>query len=108
MTITQECELIVLQLEGHLDLEQGKTLKEQLASLIPQRHQLWAIDLTKVSFMDCSGLLALVTGLKAARQSGCRLILCNVQAPIRMIFELTGLDSVFEIFESYDIFLNKG
>lgn len=105
MALTQGYQLIVLQPEGRLDLQGGKVLGQQLAGLIPQRHDLWVIELAKVNFMDSSGLVALVTGLKAARQSGCRLVLCNVQAPVRLIFELTQLDSVFEIFESYDAVL---
>ena len=102
MALTRECQLIVLQPQGRLDLQHGKVLREQLASLVPQSQHLWVIDLAKVDFMDSSGLSALVTGLSAARSSGCRLVICNLQAPIRMIFELTQLDSVFEIFESYN------
>jgi anti-anti-sigma factor len=105
MTVTQGCQLIVLKPQGRLDLQGGKALGQQLASLVPQRHDLWVINLAQVDFMDSSGLVALVTGLKAARQSGCRLVLCNVQPPVRLIFELTQLDSVFEIFESYDAVL---
>lgn len=105
MTVTQGCQLIVLQPQGRLDLQGGKALGQKLSSLIPQRHDLWVIDLANVDFMDSSGLVALVTGLKAARQSSCRLVLCNVQAAVRLIFELTQLDSVFEIFESYDAVL---
>lgn len=101
MMSTPKYQLIVLKPEGHLDLEGGKTLEKQLAGLIPQRQDLWVIDLAKVDFIDSAGLVALVTGLKAARKSGCRLVLCNVQAPVRLIFELTQLDSVFEMFESY-------
>lgn len=105
MTITQECQLIVLQPQGRLDLEGGKTLEKQLTGLVPQRQDLWVVDLAKVDFMDSAGLVSLVTGLKAARNSASRLLLCNVQAPVRLIFELTQLDSVFEIFESYDALL---
>lgn len=105
MMSTQECQLIVLQPQGRLDLESGKTLEKQLTGLLPQPQDLWVIDLAKVDFMDSAGLVALVTGLKAARRSGCRLVLCNVQAAVRLIFELTKLDSVFEIFESYDALL---
>ena len=83
-------------------MQGGQKLKEQLAGLVPQPQDLWVIDLASVNFMDCSGLLALVTGLKTARQSGCRLVLCHLQAPVRIVFELTQLDEVFEIFESYD------
>ena len=97
--------MILLQPQGHLDTQGGEDLKKQLASLVPQPQALWVIDLASVDFIDCSGLVALVTGLKAARQSGCRLVLCNVQAPVRIVFELTQLDEVFEIFESYDAVL---
>lgn len=105
MMSTQECQLIVLQPQGRLDLEESKTLEKQLVGLNPQRQDLWVIDLAKVDFMDSAGLVGLVTGLKAARKSGCRLVLCNVQDQVRLIFELTQLDSVFEIFESYDALL---
>lgn len=108
MALTQQgYRMIVLQPQGRLDLHGGEVLGQQLASLVPQRHDLWAIDLAQVDFMDSSGLVSLVTGLKAARQSGCRLVLCNVQPPVRLIFELTQLDSVFEIFESYDAILTE-
>ncbi len=106
MTLTEEYKLVVLQPQGHLDLKYGKALKEQLAGLMPQPHHLLVIDLAKVNFMDSSGLIALASGLSAARCSGCRLIICNLQAPVRIIFELTQLDSVFEIFESYDAVLS--
>lgn len=105
MTYTQGYQMIVLQPQGCLDLQNGTLLKQQLNSLVPQPRDLWVIDLAQVDFMDCSGLVALVTGLNAARQSKCRLVLCNVQAPVRIVFELTQLDHVFEIFESYDAVL---
>jgi anti-anti-sigma factor len=92
----------LLQLQERLDINGGKTLETQLAGLMPRRQALWVIDLAKVEFMDSAGLVSLVTSLKAARERGCRLVLCNLQSPVRLVLELTQLDSVFEIFESYD------
>jgi anti-sigma B factor antagonist len=105
MMSTQEFQLILLQPQQCLDIDGGKALEMQLAGLMPQRQALWVIDLAKVDFMDSAGLVSLITGLKAARQSGCRLVLCNVQPPVRLVLELTQLDSVFEIFDSYDAVL---
>jgi anti-anti-sigma factor len=102
MTLTQECQLIVIQPQQCLNLKHGNALKEQLSSLLPHPNHLWVIDLAKVDFMDSSGLAALVKGLSAIRSNGCRLVICNLQAPVRMIFELTQMDSVFEIYENYD------
>lgn len=103
--VTQGLQLILIQPQGRLDVEGGKSLEKQMAGLVPQKHELWVFDLAKVDFMDSSGLVALIAGLKVARKSSCRLVLCNVQAPVRLVFELTQLDSVFEIFESYDAVL---
>jgi anti-sigma B factor antagonist len=102
MTLTQECQMVLFKPQGSIDLQGGMALSEKMAGVVPQRHQLWVIDLAEVDFMDSSGLVPLVKGLKAARQSGCRLVLCNVKAPVRLILELTQLDSVFEIFNTYE------
>ncbi len=97
MTVKSEHQVILFKPQGRIDLHGGMALSEKMAGVVPQRDQLWVIDLGEVDFMDSSGLVSLVQGLKAARQSGCRLVLCNVQAPVRLILELTQLDSVFEI-----------
>ncbi|MEH2035510.1 STAS domain-containing protein [Nostoc sp.] len=102
MTLTQERQLIVIQPQQCLDLEHGNTLREQLSSLVAHPKHLWVIDLVKVNFMDSSGLATLLKGVSAICSSGCRLVICNLQAPVRMIFELTQMDSVFEIYENYD------
>lgn len=100
--ITSECQVILFKPEGRIDLQGGMALSERMAGVVPQRNQLWVIDLAFVDFMDSSGLVSLVKGLKAARHSGCRLVICNVQAPVRLILELTQLDSVFETFNTYE------
>lgn len=105
MTLTQERQVILFKPQGSIDLDSGTNLSEQMDQIKPQGHQLWVIDLADVDFMDSSGLVPLVKGLTTARKIGCRLVLCNVKAPVKLILELTQLDSVFEIFPSYeDIF----
>jgi len=107
MAISQELQVVLFKPQGSIDLEGGMALSEQMVDIVPQPDQLWVIDLAEVDFMDSSGLVPLVKGLTTARQIGCRLVLCNVQAPVRLILELTQLDSVFEIFNTYeDIFTN--
>lgn len=105
MTYSQKYRMIVLQPQGCLDAQGGMVFMEQLASLVPQPQDLWVIDLAQVDFMDSSGLIALVKGLTSAHQSDCHLVFCNVQPPIRIIFELAQLDELFEIFEDYDAVL---
>ncbi len=102
MNNTNQYQLILVQPQGRLDLQGGKALEKQLMDLTTNAQSLAIVDLEKVDFMDSSGLVALAKALKTARANHCRLVLCNLQAPVRLIFELTQLDSVFEIFDNYD------
>lgn len=102
MNNPQQYQLILVQPQRHLDLQGGKALEKQLMDLVTNEQTLLIVDLDQVDFMDSSGLVALAKVLKTARKSGCRLVLCNLQSPVKLIFELTQLDSVFEIFDNYD------
>ncbi len=60
------------------------------------------VDLSAVRFMDSTGLSTLVHALKRARALRGDLRLCGLQQPVRMIFEMTRLDQIFEIFNQVD------
>lgn len=102
MTLTQERQVILFKPEGRIDLQGGIALSEKMSFVEPHANQLWVIDLAQVDFMDSAGMVSLVKGLRRARQCGCRLVLCHVQTPVRLVLELTQLDSVFEIFITYE------
>lgn len=93
---------IVLQPHNCLDSQAGSLLQQQLAEILPDRHKLWVIDMGDVDFIDSSGICALVGGLNAARHRGCRLVICNLSATVRLIFEITQLDQLFEIFDNFE------
>ncbi|KAM3089874.1 STAS domain-containing protein [Phormidesmis sp. 146-35] len=58
------------------------------------------VDFTEVKFLSSLGLMALVTVFKQIQVNDKRLFLCSVNEQIRMLLELTGMDEVFEIYES--------
>jgi anti-sigma B factor antagonist len=62
------------------------------------------VNLEQVESLDSAGLMALVSSLKLAQSLGSRFSLCGVSPAIRIIFELTQLDRVFEIFENITAF----
>ena len=57
--------------------------------------------------MDSSGLGALVLILKNVRSAGATLFLCSINEQIKMLFELTSMDRVFEIFSNREEFEEK-
>jgi anti-sigma B factor antagonist len=102
MGFQERSQTIVLLAQSRLDLQGGSKLQQQLTAIAPDRHNFWIVDLSEVDFIDSSGLIALVTGLNMARQKQCRLAICNVSNPVRLILEISQLDQVFEIFENLE------
>jgi len=58
------------------------------------------IDLSNVSFMDSSGLGALILIQKMVMTHGGKLALCGIQGQARMLFEMTTTSQLFSIYEN--------
>ena len=86
----------VVSLEGEIDLEQaGAVRRALLDSLKKGRNVL--VDLSKVTYIDSSGIASLVEGLQVARRQRGELALVAVNQRVRRVLELARLDKVFQI-----------
>lgn len=62
------------------------------------------VDFSRVTFMDSSGLGALVLARKEVRNAGSQLYLCSLNHQLEMLFELTSMDQIFDIFSDQEDF----
>jgi len=93
---------LLLQPTGSLDLHAGNDLQQQIVKGVSECKTLLALDLSQIDFIDAAGLSALVKGLSFAKENCCRLAVCNPSPTVRLVFEITQLDRVLEIFSSYE------
>lgn len=96
----------VVQPSGILDGTKAGHFRQEISSLMASNVDIVLIDFQDVTFMDSSGLGALVLALKTVRAAGGKLFICSVNDQIKMLFELTSMDRVFEIFPSREDFEN--
>ncbi|MFB8789257.1 MAG: STAS domain-containing protein [Potamolinea sp.] len=96
----------VVQPSGILDGTKAGHFRQEISSLMESNVDIVLIDFQDVTFMDSSGLGALVLALKTVRAAGGKLFICSVNDQIKMLFELTSMDRVFEIFPSREDFEN--
>ena len=90
--------LKVLQPSGILDGTTGINFRNEISRLVNNNTKIIIVDFQNVSFMDSSGLGALVLSLKMARAHGAKLFICSINDEIQMLFELTNMDQVFQVF----------
>ena len=96
----------VVQPTGILDGTKGSQFRQEISQLIEKGATIVLVDFQNVTFMDSSGLGALVLSLKTVRAAGAKLFICSINDQIRMLFELTSMDRVFQIFPNRAEFTN--
>jgi anti-sigma B factor antagonist len=94
---TMESGVVVVTPTGRLNMTAARMLREELHALVEGGGNRLVVDLSGVEFIDSSGLGALLSGLKAARQAGGDL---HIAAPNRQaitVLELTNLNRVLRV-----------
>lgn len=96
------------QPQGYLSAANAKDFLQQLTKTVEtSENSVILIDMKEVEFMDSAGLMALIEGFRLAQEMKRELSICSVAPPVRMLFEITQLDNVFNIFENQDSFISK-
>jgi anti-sigma B factor antagonist len=90
----------ILSLKGSFDTYHSKSVRHWLEKATSSNPAHVVINLEDVDFLDSTALAILVHGMKSSRKLNGDIRLCGLRPPIRMVFELTRLDRVFEIFGS--------
>lgn len=93
----RENDVRVLRLAGRFDSYTAEAVRHWIEAHTARPPAQIVVNLEHVTFVDSTGLAALVQGMKRSRQHGGDLLLCHLQQPVRLIFELTRLDRAFEV-----------
>jgi len=84
-----------------LDASNARAFKDAIKPLLTQDAKL-VIDMSKIEFIDSSGLGALVSCLRQAHTTGGEIKLYGLRKQARALFELVRMHRVFEVFNSSD------
>jgi anti-anti-sigma factor len=92
----------VLRPDGRLNMAAAQRLRSAVANAVGAGQHRVIVDLTGVSFVDSSGLGALIGGLKSTRQAGGDLRISGATEQVHTVLGLTNLDRVLRPFASVE------
>jgi anti-anti-sigma factor len=92
----------VLHVHGRLTMGAAGELKAAVDREVAAGRTLVVVDLAGTTFLDSSGLGALVGGLRSARAAGGDLRIAGVGAQVRTVLELTTMDRVLRPYDSVE------
>jgi anti-sigma B factor antagonist len=89
-----------LVLTGELDLASAPELEVMVAEACTDGASEIVLDLSRLRFMDSSGLKAILSARSLCAANGCELYLTPAQEPVHRLFELTRLIERLQFRES--------
>jgi anti-sigma B factor antagonist len=92
--------IMVLAPAGRLDITTAWQFRLQLQECISKHSPHVVVNLSQVNFIDSSGLTSLLAGMREADKVKGSFRICNVHPEARLVFEVTMMDTVFEIFDT--------
>jgi anti-anti-sigma factor len=95
--------IAVVEPKGSIDVLNAEDFKAELTSYVTN-YPAVLLDLQGIDFLDSSGIMAIVSAYRLAQSLGKGFDICSAAPSVKMVFELTQLDIVFEIFESREQF----
>ena len=88
---------LVILPEGEIDQHSVSILKTEVDQLIGEGNaRELCFDLSRVTFMDSSGIGFLIGRYKKMAAAGGRVTLCGVQPQVDRVLSLSGIDQIIE------------
>lgn len=103
LSTREEGRVTILTVDGDLVIGEPEALfKKTVARLLEQGRSNLLVDLSRVGFLDSSGLGALVRAMTTSQNEGGQTKLLGVGPQVRKLLEMTRLDSVFELYDDLE------
>jgi anti-anti-sigma factor len=80
---------------------------KEIERLIASGGKILMLDFSKINFLKNSELMAVVAIVKLVRDSACILLISAMSEQVRILFELTGLEQIFQCLPPLDEVLLK-
>ena len=89
--------LVRIALRGELDLSSVSKVEDELKRVEANAPGVLVLDLSRLSFLDSTGLRCLVTADQRARDDGRRLVLVRGPDQVQRVFAITRLEERLEM-----------
>ncbi len=101
-------DVVVISLKGNLmgDPETSE-LREKIYSCIGRDDVKIVLDLSKIKWMNSSGLGALISSLTSVKNKGGEIRLANITEKVQSLFMITQLVRVFKSYDSVEEAVNS-
>ena len=82
---------------SNMSIALSTQFQSEIRSAIDSGVEVVLVDLKNVTSVTSASFIELIKGLKLAQNASCQLLICSVNQQLKMLFEMTGLDELFNM-----------
>lgn len=95
----EDSDYTIIELDGEVDLSCSPDARMQILDCLDKTQNL-LVDLSRVTYIDSSGVASLVEGFQTAKKKALKFGLISVSDSVMSVLQLARLDKVFPIHAS--------
>jgi anti-sigma B factor antagonist len=88
--------------EGAIDLHVSPEMRASLRAIIDEKPKRLVVDLSRVPYVDSSGIAVLIGAMQSLELEGGVFLLAGAQETVQTILESAKLDKYFRLFPSVE------
>ena len=98
ITKSQERDISIFMVEGHLDTKTAKQAEDALNAAMDAGALKLCVDFAKLDYISSVGLRVLLATMKRLKKGGGKLHLCGMNPTVKEVFDISGFSGIFSIF----------
>jgi anti-sigma B factor antagonist len=98
--------LVIKPKEKNIDVVNALDFKTQIINLHKQENVKMLLDLSNIFFIDSTGLSAIISIFKSFEKKE-DFLMCSINQPVSLVFNCTGMNKIFNIYENQEIALRQ-
>lgn len=98
-SVNRDADILTVALHGEVDVLTVDRVRQALAEAVAAAPAQIIVDLTELSFIDSTGLGALIFGFQRARDRGITFRLAHPTRGVRQVLVLSGLLEVVDLID---------
>lgn len=87
----------VLFIIGEVDAFTAGNLKTTLLEITENKRNSTVLDMSRVSYMDSTGIGVIIAGYKSAKKNEGSLVVQGLTSRVKRLFDITGLSEIVEV-----------
>ncbi len=105
--VDEKQDVLVVSVEGRLDAMTASKLENAISGYIDSIKKTIILDLNNLEYISSAGLRIVLLSAKKLKANKLELLISGLKDSVKDVFELSGFYSMFKIFETSEVALEK-